>query len=98
MPTPAPLLRCVLRDRVLVEAAVLPHHAQGGTAVTGHAGEALAARETENSNLVKAHTTLLPLDQPRLLHNGPDCEREREREKSKDEHVFFFCILMYSQE
>lgn len=55
---PVPLLQCMLCHCVFFEAAVPPHHAQGGTSAAGHAGEALAAWETEHRHLVKAHVAL----------------------------------------
>ena len=44
----------MLLQRVLVVGAVLPHHAQRGPAVAGHAHEALAPREVENGHRVEA--------------------------------------------
>lgn len=45
----------MLGYRVLLKAAVLPHHAKGGTSTAGHAGKALAPREAEHCHLVKAY-------------------------------------------
>lgn len=44
-----------LRQRVAALGAVPLHHAKGATSPAGHAGEALAAREEEDRNLVKLH-------------------------------------------
>lgn len=48
----------MLCQRVSLEGAVSLHHAQGGTSMAGHTGEALAAWETEHRHLVKAHVAL----------------------------------------
>lgn len=55
---PLPLLQCMLFHRVYLEGAVPPRHAQGGTSMAGHTGEALAAWETEHCHLIKAHVAL----------------------------------------
>lgn len=70
---PVPLLQRVLCQRVSLEDAVSPHHAQSGASTAGHTGEALAAWETEHRHLAKAHIALRawklgsPQDRPNWL-------------------------------
>jgi len=77
-----PPLQRVLRQRVSLEGAVPPRHAQGGAAAPRHAGEALAAREAEHGDLVEAHGAP-GAGQPGSLQDGPDCSRGKETKKHR---------------
>ncbi len=77
---PAPLLQCMLCHRVSLEGAVPLHHAQRGTSMAGHAGEALAPWETQHRHLVKAHVTLCTCKLG-PLQDGPNWLEKRHQKR-----------------